>query len=840
MAQVNNAASAALTPAAAGLDFSAPAPAEAASGFPEEFLGALEEFAKREQADSQGETTSPDPASVDPNSTVPAAPLNLQILPPAALAAAAQAANLALDGSAVASSDVSGVSAVSSLSGVTTAALAAGPATSITVPANAQSAMSPISALQQDSASLTSISPNSAQIASSTASVQSEAEVSTIAAQVSPAVNAAAAEALSSTAQVAQGAQVTQAALPGAIANTSPQDAPVVHAHASVAVPGAMGAGQTERTTAAFAEAQPIQVGSTASVAGLVSSASTQSTATGVIGTPVDPSVSMPGGELTAQASSAATMEQAAAAKQPDASSSAAVSAQAVPIQAADADQRAALPAQQVEGAGSSALESLGVGGQPSTASASLAASGARATDATTLPSQPIAAGNASAATSSPVDPASLRVMALDIAKEASGPAQVTQTSVSGSMPSTGTNSLSSTSGTSGASGSAQTPAAIPVVPTTPSAVTSVAGDEKAIEASQATPLNAGGTQPQAPSFESILDPSQTTIDQRLTDAARARQSQGEPVEAVAQRSISAPSEAGMPAQLASATASAPGAASPLAVSQSASVSVQVMNTSQVTQGRADGDEAANATAPTGSVLPGSGASALASTSIVAESSSPGSQEGYAGERSFLASSAEGIVSSTTASGTFAGGDASAWVSSFTQALMGSGFGVASASPATATPTPLQSHSAPAPLPPHLVAFDTGPVQLEISRLVRQGGGQVVMELTPPDEGRFRVDLRIDSQGTATLIVEGVSDSTRSRLEQSAPDLREQFAQMGLQLELDMRGQREPSASQDHGVDNASAAPWDSRGHDESSAAPSRPEQRRRNEVHTGQVHLYA
>jgi hypothetical protein len=43
--------------------------------------------------------------------------------------------------------------------------------------------------------------------------------------------------------------------------------------------------------------------------------------------------------------------------------------------------------------------------------------------------------------------------------------------------------------------------------------------------------------------------------------------------------------------------------------------------------------------------------------------------------------------------------------------------------------------------------------------------------------------------------VEGVSDSTKTRLEQSAPQLREQFQQMGLELQLDMRQQGQSASS---------------------------------------------
>jgi hypothetical protein len=79
--------------------------------------------------------------------------------------------------------------------------------------------------------------------------------------------------------------------------------------------------------------------------------------------------------------------------------------------------------------------------------------------------------------------------------------------------------------------------------------------------------------------------------------------------------------------------------------------------------------------------------------------------------------------------------------------------------------------------------------------MVKQGGGHVVMELTPPDQSKFTIELKLDDVGGAYLRVEGVSDSTKTRLEQSAPQLQEQFQQMGLNLQLDMRQNRDSSSS---------------------------------------------
>ena len=62
-----------------------------------------------------------------------------------------------------------------------------------------------------------------------------------------------------------------------------------------------------------------------------------------------------------------------------------------------------------------------------------------------------------------------------------------------------------------------------------------------------------------------------------------------------------------------------------------------------------------------------------------------------------------------------------------------------------------------------------------------------MFELTPPEQGTIRIDLRINSSGQAHLIVEGASDATKSRLDQGGQNLKNDFAQMGLNLSLDLR-----------------------------------------------------
>jgi len=105
----------------------------------------------------------------------------------------------------------------------------------------------------------------------------------------------------------------------------------------------------------------------------------------------------------------------------------------------------------------------------------------------------------------------------------------------------------------------------------------------------------------------------------------------------------------------------------------------------------------------------------------------------------------------------------------------------------------LKPQEPPKPVMPHELRLDAGAVQVEIQRMVKQGGGHVVMELTPPDQSKFTIELKLDEKGGAYLKVDGVSDSTKTRLEQSAPQLEEQFQQMGLNLQLDMSQNRDSS-----------------------------------------------
>lgn len=143
-----------------------------------------------------------------------------------------------------------------------------------------------------------------------------------------------------------------------------------------------------------------------------------------------------------------------------------------------------------------------------------------------------------------------------------------------------------------------------------------------------------------------------------------------------------------------------------------------------------------------------------------------------------LADSGEGLtVTSTTNSANGIADLGSRMTSPFTQELR------------------LAQSAAPLRLEPQQASLIAGPLHVEVMRVLREGGGRVIMEVTPPDQGAIQLDLRLDGNGKAYLIVEGASDSTKARLEQGGAQLKEQLEQMGLSLSLDMRDR---SSQSDH------------------------------------------
>jgi len=101
------------------------------------------------------------------------------------------------------------------------------------------------------------------------------------------------------------------------------------------------------------------------------------------------------------------------------------------------------------------------------------------------------------------------------------------------------------------------------------------------------------------------------------------------------------------------------------------------------------------------------------------------------------------------------------------------------------------------------LSLASGPLHTEVMSAAKSGGGRIMLELTPPEQGTIRIDLHINQNGQAHLIVEGASDATKSRLDQGGQNLKNEFAQMGLNLSLDLRQGSGSQQARDQGFSNA-------------------------------------
>jgi len=101
------------------------------------------------------------------------------------------------------------------------------------------------------------------------------------------------------------------------------------------------------------------------------------------------------------------------------------------------------------------------------------------------------------------------------------------------------------------------------------------------------------------------------------------------------------------------------------------------------------------------------------------------------------------------------------------------------------------------------VSLASGPLHAEIMNSAKSGGGRIMLEITPPEQGTIRIDLRINSNGQAHLIVEGASDATKARLDQGGQNLKNEFSQMGLNLSLDLRQGNQSQQASQQGFENA-------------------------------------
>ena len=92
-------------------------------------------------------------------------------------------------------------------------------------------------------------------------------------------------------------------------------------------------------------------------------------------------------------------------------------------------------------------------------------------------------------------------------------------------------------------------------------------------------------------------------------------------------------------------------------------------------------------------------------------------------------------------------------------------------------------------------SLGSGPINMEVLKLTSAGGGRAVIEVTPPNQGPIRLDLQLDGNGKANLVVDGLTDSMKARLESSAGFLRQDMAGMGLTLNLELRERNDGQAA---------------------------------------------
>jgi Flagellar hook-length control protein FliK len=120
--------------------------------------------------------------------------------------------------------------------------------------------------------------------------------------------------------------------------------------------------------------------------------------------------------------------------------------------------------------------------------------------------------------------------------------------------------------------------------------------------------------------------------------------------------------------------------------------------------------------------------------------------------------------------------------------------GAAATGAATASAQSAEAARAESRLEAARASLGSGPLNVEVLKLTRQGGGRAVLEVTPPNQGPIRIDLQLDGAGRASLVVEGLTDSMKARLESSAHFLRQDMASMGLALNLEMRERNDSNA----------------------------------------------
>jgi len=102
-------------------------------------------------------------------------------------------------------------------------------------------------------------------------------------------------------------------------------------------------------------------------------------------------------------------------------------------------------------------------------------------------------------------------------------------------------------------------------------------------------------------------------------------------------------------------------------------------------------------------------------------------------------------------------------------------------------PAQINANAVKLQMPVEQANLTSGPLHDQVIGAARSGGGRIALELTPQGQGTIRIDLRIDHNGQAHLIVESASEATKAMFDQGGQQLKQEFMQMGLNLSLDLR-----------------------------------------------------
>ena len=95
----------------------------------------------------------------------------------------------------------------------------------------------------------------------------------------------------------------------------------------------------------------------------------------------------------------------------------------------------------------------------------------------------------------------------------------------------------------------------------------------------------------------------------------------------------------------------------------------------------------------------------------------------------------------------------------------------------------------------------------ELVKFAGAGGGHAVMEIISPELGALKIELSIDGKGVARMVVEASTSAARDQLEQGMRQLHDDFAGLGLSLNVDLRQGGGSAYQRDASSDAWSSAP---------------------------------